>query len=120
MTPERKRALEIGSRLLGGALNEASIELAAERVRETIDAALFDVVDAAIFGGKKMEKQHVTVHRTFANGMQMGYGRDGNGFRIFSRPNPKKPWTELGQWDLSWVVLADRISKLSESDEDET
>jgi hypothetical protein len=102
----------MASRLYGGGANPATVAMATELLAEGIDDVLWR-------GAMKEEQQHVTVHRTFANGMQMGYGKDDGGFRMFSRPDPKKPWTELGQWDRSWVTLADRISNLPEWDDAE-
>lgn len=106
MKPERRRAYEVASRLHGGGVNPASVAHAAELLREGVDDILWR--------GKMEEQQQVTLHRTFANGMQMGYGKDGNGFRMFSRPDADAEWTELGAWDRSWGTLADRISKLPE------
>lgn len=107
MKPERRRAYEVASRLHGGGLNPASVAHAAELMREGVDDILWR-------GTMKEKQQQVTLHRTFANGMQMGYGKEDRGYRMFSRPSAKAAWTELGHWDLSWVTLADRIAKLPE------
>jgi hypothetical protein len=106
VTPERRRAYEIASRLLGGGLNPASVEHAVELMREGIDDILWR-------GKMEEQQQQVTLHRTFANGRQMGYARDGNGFRVFSRPDKATEWAPGWIWESSWATLADRIDQMA-------
>lgn len=59
----------------------------------------------------KGNPQMPVVHRTLANGSQVGYCRDGDGFRFLSRGDTVSQWTVKGPVYKSWVDIANLIDQ---------